>query len=138
MIKLSHYLARLGCLVAITIGLTLIGQYTFLNKLRSDQSEGRVSSLSDETRKILQKLSTTNAEEGGDQSPIVIDAYVSDDVPPEYVRTRYDLVSLLREFDALGGERISLNLFTGVEPFSENAVAAEKSFKISPVEVSSQ
>jgi ABC-2 type transport system permease protein len=133
-IRLLHYLARIACIIVIAIGLTLIGQYTFLNQLRSDQSEGRVSSLSDETRAILKKLS----QNGGDQSPIVIDAYVSDNVPPEYVRTRYDLVNLLREFDVLGGDRIMLNLYTGVEPFSETADTAEKSFKISPVEVVSR
>ena len=32
--------------------------------------------------------------------PIVIDAFVGAEVPPEYAQTRYDLVTLLKEFDA--------------------------------------
>ena len=126
------------CIVAVTIGLTMIGQQTFLNQLRSDQSEGRVSSLSPETRAILRKLAQERNEDGSEPSPILIDAYVSNEVPPEYVRTRYDLVSLLREFDALGGDRVSVNLNTGVEPFSEEAVTAEKSYNITPETVSSE
>ncbi len=70
--------------------------------------------------------------------PIKIEAYVSNNVPSEFVKTKYDLVNLLREFDVLGRKSGSGNLHQGIEPFSEEAILAEKKYGIRPTRVSSQ
>jgi len=59
-------------------------------------------------------------------------------VPTEYVKTKYDLVNLLREFDVMGGSRVSVNVHQGIEPFSEDAILAEKRFGIRPQKVRTQ
>jgi len=53
-------------------------------------------------------------------------------------RTKYDFVNLLREFDALGGSRINVDLQQGIEPFSKQAVLASKRYGIRPQKFSTQ
>ena len=130
---LWHYMAR-GLLLVITIvSLVVVVQYSALNRIRADISAEKVSTLSESTQKVLAKLSSES-----DQSPIQIDAFVGNNIPTEYVQAKYDLVNLLREFDVLGGNRVQLNLTQGVQPFSEEAIMAEKRFGIRPTRVVSQ
>ncbi|MFT5304102.1 MAG: ABC-2 type transport system permease protein, partial [Mariniblastus sp.] len=65
-------------------------------------------------------------------------AYVSSRVPSEFVKLKYDLVNLLREFDVLGGRRVEVSLHQGIEPFSQEAILAEKKYGIRPRKVRSQ
>ena len=123
-----HFLLRSAFLIAMVIAGVLIVQHSPLNRARVDISEAQVSTLAPETVSLLERLSADRGS--GDQPPIVIDAYVSGDVPSEYVKTRYDLVNLLREFDVLGGAGVEVNLRQGIEPFSEEAINAEKRFGI--------
>ncbi len=44
------------------------------------------------------------------QGPVRIDAYISTEVPEAYVQTRLNLLSVLREFKALGGDMVELNI----------------------------
>jgi ABC-2 type transport system permease protein len=74
--------------------------------------------------------------EDEDGEPIEIEAYVGSTVPTEYVKTKFDLVNLLREFNVMGGNRVQVNVHQGVEPFSEEAILAEKRFGIRPQKVS--
>ena len=130
---LWHYLVRAGCLAAILIAGVLIVQHSPLNKMRMDISREKVSTVSDATLKVLGKL----AEEE-DAPEIKINAFVSNNIPTEYVQTKYDLVNLLREFDVLGGKRVSVNLFQGIEPFSKEAIDAEKKYGIRPLKIASE
>ncbi len=131
---LWHYLARAICLAATVIACVLIVQHSPLNKARVDISEQQVSTLSDSTVRLLKEL----ADQAGDKPEIKINAYISDNIPTEFVRTKYDLVNLLREFDVLGGKRVQVNLFQGIEPFSKDAIDAEKKFGIRPVRIASE
>ncbi|MEZ6096514.1 MAG: Gldg family protein [Pirellulaceae bacterium] len=134
-----HYIGRAAFLVTALIAAVLIVQHSPLNQLRMDISDTKISTLTDATRTILDELSTsTKAEDGKAPAPIKIDAYVSAQVPTEYVQTKYDLVNLLREYDVLGGSRIQVNLHQGIEPFSPEAIMAEKRFGIRPENVLSQ
>ena len=62
--------------------------------------------------------------------PVFIQAYVSPQVPREYVETKADLINLLKEFAARGGgDRIRLNIID-TERYSPAAREAEKRFGI--------
>ena len=129
---LWHYLIRAVCLFTMVITGVLITQYSPLNKFRMDISKEQVSTVSDETLKVLGELSSHQ-----DEPEIRINAFVSNNIPTEFVQTKYDLVNLLREFDVLGGNRIKVNLFQGIEPFSKDAIDAEKKFGIRPRKIAS-
>ena len=125
-----HFVLRAAFLVAIAVGAVLIVQHSPLNRLRMDISDKQISTLSDSTISVLEELA-----ENSDGKPIEIEAYVGSSVPTEYVKTKYDLVNLLREFDVMGGNRINVNVRQGIEPFSEDAILAEKRFGIRPQKV---
>lgn len=126
---LWHYLLRAAFLFITAVSVVLIVQYSFLNRARVDISDRKVSTLSPSTLKLLDDLS---AQDDPDQPPIKITAYIGSDIPSEFVRTKYDLVNLLREFDALGGNRVKVDLYQGIEPFSAQAVLASKRYGIRP------
>ncbi len=125
-----HYVFRATFLVAMAIGAVLIVQHSPLNRLRMDISDKKISTLSESTSAVLKELA-----ENQDGKPIEIEAYVGGSVPTEYVKTKYDLVNLLREFDVMGGSRVSVNVHQGIEPFSEDAILAEKRFGIRPQKI---
>ena len=132
---LWHYLLRALFLVVAAVSIVLIVQYSFLNRARVDISDRKVSTLSPSTLKLLDDLSS---EDDDTQPPIKITAYIGSDIPSEFVRTKYDLVNLLREFDALGGNRVKVDLHQGIEPFSEQAVLASKRYGIRPQRFTTQ
>ncbi|MEM7783561.1 MAG: Gldg family protein [Planctomycetota bacterium] len=128
-----HYIMRAAFVAVAAIATVLIVQYSPLNLLRTDISDSKISTLAPTTRELLDELA---AEEDG--QTITIEAYVGNSVPSEYVKVKYDLVNLLREFDVLGGNRLEVNLHQGIEPFSEEAILAEKKYGIRPVKIRSQ
>ena len=132
---LWHYVLRAAFVAVIAVGCVLIVQYSPLNRLRMDISDSKISTLSPGTIELLESLSQ---EDDDSKPPIKIEAYVSSNVPSEYVKLKYDLVNLLREFDVLGGKRVQVNLYQGIEPFSEEAILAEKKYGIRPQKVRSQ
>jgi ABC-2 type transport system permease protein len=130
-----HFILRAVFLAIIAVGMVIIVQYSPLNRARVDISDAKVSTLSPQTVKMLTDLAK---EENADKQVIKIEAYVSNTVPSEFVKLRYDLVNLLREFNVLGGNRLQVTLHQGMEPFSEEAIVAEKKYGIRPTRVSSQ
>jgi len=130
---LSHFVLRTAFLAIIVVGLVLVAQYSPANRLRLDVSRNKISTLSENTREILTSLDRQETAEGQAVAPIVIDAYVGSSIPSDFVQTKYDLVNLLREFDVMGGNRVRVNLHTNVEPFSREAILAEKRFGIRPI-----
>lgn len=120
-----HYLGRV-----LLLGLIVFAaSYFFRNndRPRYDATEGQVSSLSPTTKKLIRSLDP--------QRPIVIDAYISSDIPEQYAKTRYDLVTLLKEFQALASSRkvkLQVQINDNVEPFGEEAQRAEKQYGIVP------
>jgi len=91
--------------------------------LRADLSSENLFTLSAATR------STLSGIQG--QQRITIQAFVSPDVPGDYVETRRQLVALLREFRRSSGGAIELREIS-VEPFSEEAEQA-RALGIEPV-----
>ncbi len=117
-----HYLLRALSLVMVLVGVNLLLERWDI--IRHDVTQGQVSSLSPDTRRLLGALSAT------DTRPITIHAYISANMPDEYVKTRYNLVSMLKELKRQAGSRVRLDLHENLEPFSEVASQAEERFGI--------
>ncbi len=127
---LGHYVIRTALFVVIAITSVLVAQYSPLNRLRLDVSAEQVSTLASETRDQL-----TDASNPALEDQITIDCFISDNIPTDYVQTKYNLINRLREFDALGGSKIKVNLVTGISPVGKEASRAQKRFGIRPVPV---
>ncbi len=116
----GHYAARTLSLLIVAVSLTVI----FTNRdIRQDVTRGRVSSLSPDTIRLIRNLQP--------KYPIYVDAFISSQIPEQYVQTAYNLRSLLREFSAQSSS-IHVRLHDNLEPFSEEAVLAERRFGIRP------
>lgn len=120
--RLIHSIVRVAALVVALTSLTILISH-YAGGVRADASVEQLSSLSDETRKVLKTLKADR--------PVVIQAYYSPEVPREYVTVKSDLLGKLREYAAAAGDKIRLNLVE-VERFSPQARAAEKRFGIEP------
>jgi ABC-2 type transport system permease protein len=121
-----HYIARVLALTVVTIAMVVT--FRAWDVARVDTTEGQVSSLAPATKKLIRELDS--------DQPIVIDAFVSTEIPEIYARTRYKLINLLKEFRseaAKGGRKLEVNLYQDIELFSEDAALAEERFGITPV-----
>jgi ABC-2 type transport system permease protein len=121
----AQYGLRAGCLAVIASCATAWAGYT---ALRVDATSENLFTLSDSTRQILKGLEA--------ERPIEIQAFLSPEVPREYIETRKQLMGLLRQFDELGGKNLEVR-YVDVEPFSEQAEEAEH-FGIEPVRVGTE
>ena len=121
-----HYIARVLAMIVFTVGaVVLLRDRDFV---RVDTTEGQVSSLSPATERLIANLDADR--------PIVIDAFISAEIPELYAKTRYELVNLLKEFESEAdrqGREIEVNLYDGIELFSEEAALAAERFGIEPV-----
>ena len=122
-----QYLVRIAALIAITTScVILVRNWDFI---RQDLTEGQVSSLAPATKQLIRELD-------GDR-PVVIDAFISKDIPEVYARTRYELTNLLKEFRSEAAKRnrtIEVNLYDDIELFSDDAALAAERFGIQPVD----
>ncbi|HUG69586.1 MAG TPA: Gldg family protein [Pirellulaceae bacterium] len=120
-----HFVARAVALVGILFFGVLF--FTDHDIIRYDATAGQVSSLSPKTKELIRNLNPDH--------PIQIDAFVSGDVPEAYVQTKFNLISLLKEFNAMSGGKIKVRLHDNLEPFSEEAALAKDRFGIQPTMV---
>ena len=118
-----HYLARAVGLAAGAVGVALVCRAV---DVRADLSEGQISSLAPDTRRLLQSLEADR--------PVEIKAYVSPTVPEDYAQTRINLLNMLRQFERLGRGKISVEVIP-TEPKTEQAALAAQQFGIEPVSV---
>jgi ABC-2 type transport system permease protein len=124
---LGHYLVRVLCLLAVAVGVTLLVQGR--NWLRADVSSEQLSSLHDDTRKLLAELMAND-----DVKTVKIDAYISPRVPTEFAATKTSLVSTLEEFRALGRGKIVVDRHE-IPTYGPEADLANKNFGITPREI---
>jgi ABC-2 type transport system permease protein len=108
-----HYLVR-----ALCVGVVLIGANAVLANanVRQDLTSERLFTLTPTTRKLLRELDG--------KRPVMIQAFVSQDVPREYVPVRTSLLGLLSQYEQIGRGKIGVRVVT-VEPFSEAADQAK-------------
>lgn len=122
---LGHFLVR--SLSLVVIALSIAAFFAGNDWVRFDMTSGKISSLSPDTKRLVRELNP-------DQT-IYIDAFVSAEVPEQYAKTRLNLLSMLKEFSALSGGKIQVNLHNNLEPFSEEAALAEEQFGIRPEQI---
>lgn len=113
-----HPAVRFASLVVVAVALSVIG----LNSMSPvDATAERIHSLSDDTVTLLDDLDP--------ERPVYIQAFVSKEVPREYVQTRRTLLNLLNQYDAMGGSAIQLRVVPTAR-YSEAAREAEANFEI--------
>jgi ABC-2 type transport system permease protein len=115
-----QYVVRTLC-VAVTCGSLLF----MLSRmpLRADLSAENLFTLADATRQTISGIRQTQR--------VTIQAFLSPEVPSDYVETRRQLVGLLREFGRSSGGAVEVREIS-VEPFSEEAEQA-RALGIEPV-----
>ena len=115
-----HSIARVAALiVALGAGNVLVARAG----ARLDVSEERLHTLAAESVALLKQIPR--------DKPVYIQAYYSPEVPRDFVQVKSDLIGLLKEYAARGGDRIRLNLVE-TELYSDDARDAEKRFGIEP------
>jgi ABC-2 type transport system permease protein len=118
-----HYALRFLALAVIAIVATVIFER---HDVRLDVTAEQLSSLAPQTKEMLANLKI--------QHPVQIDAFISPDVPEAYVQTRLNLLTILREFQAVGKGMVRVTVHN-TEPLSDEAGLAEKRFGIEPKRV---
>ena len=122
---LAHYLVRIGLLVVIAIG----GSMLFRNRdvVRVDATEMKVSSLAPVTKEMIRNL--------GKDRDIVVDAFLSADVPEQYAKIKYQVMSILKEFESTAtsaGISMQVRINDSIMPSSDEEKQAEQQYGIMP------
>ena len=119
-----HSSIRFVSLAVGAFALTVIG----VQKLpRIDATIEGIHSLGDESRKLLAGLDPNK--------PVILTAYVSEDVPEQFVQQRRLLLNLVDQFDSIGGNAVEKRIVIP-DPYSPEARAAESNYGIRPQLVS--
>lgn len=123
----GHYFARALALLVIFGGLNV--WFSHHNSLRADVTSEKINSLSGATKTLLRDLKRDD-----EVDTIVVDAYVSPQVPSEYAAHKLNLLGTLDELESMSGGKIRANVYE-IENFSEQATTAESAFGITPQRV---
>ena len=121
-----HFLIRICALIVMLFSLTVV--FDGHDLVRQDTTQGKISSLSDHTRQLIDSLEP--------EHPVYVEAFISNQVPEKYIKTRYDLISLLKEFDS--HEKIFLTLHDNLESYDEVVANADDNHGISLINVTGE
>ena len=119
-----RFTIRTVCLLAIGLSLVFIFRH---HDLRADLTEEKLSTLSPNTIELLKNLKPVH--------PVVIEAFISSDVPESHIQTRLDIEAILKEIESRCGKNVILRLHDNMEPNTETALIASQRFDIKPQEV---
>lgn len=121
-----HYLVRTLALVGVGLGLVLLLNR---NDRRLDLTSEKLSSLTTKSGDLVKQIQ--------DGRPVLIEAFISPNVPESYVQTRLNLLTTLREIEALGRGKIRVSI-NDTEQLTATAARAEEAFGIQGREVASR
>lgn len=113
-----HGGVRFVSLAVCAAALTIIGVQSLP---RIDATVEGIHSLGDETRTLLAELNP--------DKPVIITAFVSDQVPEAFVQQKQLLLNLLDQFDSLGGAAVQKQVIEP-EAYSKEARQAEADYGI--------
>ncbi len=116
-----HHRMLRFCALAITVA--SLGYAATRARSRADITSERLSQLTPATIELIRSISP--------ERPVIVHAFVSKEVPREYVEVRLRLVNLLREMEAQGGEGLTVRI---IEPdlYSPEAEEAMEKWNILP------
>ena len=117
-----HFAVRTLSLAVMLGGLNFVAAH---GAVRGDLTAENLYSLSKTTRQLIGNIDK--------ERPVKIYAYISPEVPREYVPVRKRLIGLLRQYDQLGGGGLDVR-YVDVEPFSQESDEA-KHYGIEPVRI---
>lgn len=113
----GHFAVRVVCLlIGLLAGYSVVTTASEAMGLRFDLTAEKLYTLSDTTSELIGKIEKEN--------PVTIQAFISPEVPRDYVGQQTRLKGLLRQYDRIGGSLIDVR-FVDVTPFSEAAEEAE-------------
>jgi len=115
-----HSTLRAASLLVIAGALVVLAGRTHA---RLDLTAGKLYSLSPQTRALLAAIPADR--------PVIVQAFVSADMPEQLVQTRENLLGILREIEARGGARATVSI-EDTEPYSEQARLARERYNIGP------
>ncbi len=120
-----QYLARAASLAVVLFSANAVMANV---NVRGDWTAEGLYTLSGTTTKLLKDLS--------DDRPVIMQAFVSKNVPREYVSVKTSLLGLLTQYQQYGRGRITVRVVE-VDPFSDQADEARK-FGVEPRKVQSE
>ncbi|MSR57944.1 MAG: ABC transporter permease [Planctomycetaceae bacterium] len=110
----AHYIVRVVAVELVLISANAIAANA---TRRIDMTTEKLYSLSTTTKRVLQSLKADR--------PVLIQAFISPEVPREYVSTRTSLIGLLRQFDQAGGDNLRVRIVS-TEKFTDAADEARR------------
>jgi len=122
-LMMGHYLFRTACMAVVAFCLVLVFAR---HDLRVDWTAEGLNSLSPRTYELLGRIEP--------KRPVLVEAFISPEVPESYVQTRLNLLSILREIEARAGSKVRVNV-VDTEIFSAEAERAENRYGIEAREV---
>lgn len=114
----AHSIVRFFSFGAAAFAMTVIGVHQLPCP---DFTVEGIHSLGDESKKLLAGLDA--------ERPVYVTAYVSPDVPEQYVQQKSLLLNLVSQFDRLGGAAVETSIVMP-EPYSPQARDAETNYGI--------
>ena len=112
----AEYVVRILSVVITVIGLNIAAtKQADAHDLQADMTAEEIFTLTDTTRKILSQAT--------DETPIEIKAFLSPEVPHELADHHARLLGMLRQYDTLGGDGITVGI-TFLDPASVEAEEA--------------
>ena len=117
-VRATHRGVRLAAIVVAGLSLVLVAERA---AARVDATAERLLSLSAEAKQVLDQIP--------EDQPVFVQAYVSPEVPADYLDVRDGLVRLLEEFDREGGDQVRVAIHW-TERYSDEAEHAKEQYQI--------